>query len=311
MSAGGGTGVTTIPSYVSQYHSLWMGDVGVSVNAAGEADDADTDATAIATAVNLNEAGETVSSINLAKALNTAKELNPYTDVSAYSPDPIFVEINAECLKFLDLVADIDPEDWMQTATEIATDQARTIFDDSDVIAGAVTAFDLRTQDAYLRSAARSHSGMLGARAVMTGMWDNQVAYMENQRRAEVNAYSADIGLRKHDQRVAYIQSTAQNYIQMVGTQLESQRAAVELRMKVGAAQIVAKNDQITADMALDKNEVLWVCDLFPSHVAGMLSAYTGGVPSSREPSVGDKALAALFGAGQLLVGAAPLLAKL
>ena len=44
---GGGTGMTTVPNYVSQYHSQWLGDVGISVDATGEITAANTDATNI------------------------------------------------------------------------------------------------------------------------------------------------------------------------------------------------------------------------------------------------------------------------
>ena len=300
---GGGSGNTTNLNYVSQYHSQWIGNVQLT--------DDDGSAVASEKLADANNINTATADFNIATELITAKALNPFTGVSAFNPDAIFADIDDKCLDFLDLVSDLDPEGILDTAISLATEQADTIFNNTAQVNAAVAAFEARGQDAFLRSASRSYSSLLGARAVMTGMWDNTVAYMENQRQLEVNDYDAKIRLTREDQRIAYIQTTAQNLIALIGQQLESFRAATELRMKTGAMQIAGKNDQITADMALDKNEVLWALDMFPTYVAGMISSYTGGVPSSREPSVGDKVMAGLFGVGQLLVGAAPLLAKL
>jgi hypothetical protein len=298
---GGGTGMTTVPSYVSQYHSLWMGDVPVNVNAAGEADGADTDAPLIEAKVN---------GFNLADELNTAKLLNPFTGVSAFNPDAILGEIDDVCQDFLDLIADLDPEDQLNAAITLATTQADTIFNTNTQIDAAVNAFDLRGQEAFQRSVSRAAAGLLGSRSVMTGMFDNTIAYMENQRQMEVNDYDAKIRLTYQDQRINYIQTTAQSMLALVQQQLSAYQTAVELKMRTGIAHITGKNDQITADTALDKNEVLWTLDMFPTYVAGMISSYTGGVPSSREQSLGDKALATLFGVAQLGIGVASIFKK-
>lgn len=298
---GGGTGATTIPSYVSQYHSQWMGDTAVSVDATGVANHADTDAT------NINSS---VAGFNLADELNTAKDLNPYTGVSAYNPDLVIAEIDSTCQDFLDLVADLSPEDQLRVAIELATDQADSVFNDNSHIDAAVKAFERRGKDSYMRSASRAYAEMLGARSVMTTVWDNTVAYMENQRQAEVNDYDAKLRLTHQDQRIQYIQSTAQNMLAQVSQQLQAYQTAVELKMRVGIAHIAGKNDKITADLAYDRNEVLWKLDMFPGYVAGMVSSYTGGVPSSREPSFGDKAMSALFGAAQLGIGIAGIIKK-
>jgi hypothetical protein len=277
-----------------------MGDVGVTVNAAGESTAANTDATAIADAITTNLAGE----------LEAAKLLNPFTGVSAFNPDAILGEIDDVCQDFLDLIADLDPEDQINAAIELATTQADTIFNDNTHIDAAVNAFELRGQDAFQRSASRSYAGLLGSRAVMTGMFDNTIAYMENQRQMEVNDYDAKIRLTFQDQRINYIQSTAQSMLAMVQQQLSAYQTGVELRMRTGIAHITGKNDQITSDTALDKNEVLWTLDMFPTYVAGMISSYTGGVPSSREQSMGDKIMATLFGAAQIGVSLAGVLKK-
>jgi hypothetical protein len=298
---GGGTGVQTIPSYVSQFHSNWMGDVPIGVTAAGVVDSADTDAGLIANSVN---------GFNLATELITAASLNPFTGVSAFNPDAILGEIDDACQDFLDLIADLDPEDQLNAAITLATTQADTIFNTNTQIDAAVNAFDLRGQEAFQRSVSRAAAGLLGSRSVMTGMFDNTIAYMENQRQMEVNDYDAKIRLTYQDQRINYIQTTAQSMLALVQQQLTAYQTAVELKMRTGIAHITGKNDQITADTALDKNEVLWTLDMFPTYVAGMISSYTGGVPSSREQSFGDKALATLFGVAQLGIGVASIFKK-
>lgn len=298
---GGGTGVQTIPSYVSQFHSNWMGDVPIGVTTAGVANTADTDAGLIATSVD---------GFNLASQLITAAALNPFTGVSAFNPDTILGEIDDVCQDFLDLIADLDPEDQLNAAITLATSQADTIFNTDTRIDAAVNAFDLRGQEAFQRSVSRAAAGLLGSRSVMTGMFDNTIAYMENQRQMEVNDYDAKIRLTYQDQRINYIQTTAQSMLALVQQQIAAYQTAVELKMRTGIAHITGKNDQITADTALDKNEVLWTLDMFPAYVAGMISSYTGGVPSSREQSVGDKVMAGLFGAAQLGIGVASIFKK-
>lgn len=298
---GGGTGVTTIPNYVSQYHSLFLGDVKVGVNADGTIANADTTATAI---------DDALAGFNLADELNAAKLLNPFTGVSAFNPDAILGEIDDVCQDFLDLIADLDPEDQLTAAITLATSQADTIFNDNTQIDAAVNAFDLRGQEAFQRSVSRAAAGLLGSRSVMTGMFDNTIAYMENQRQVEVNDYDAKIRLTYQDQRINYIQSTAQSMLALVQQQLSAYQTGVELKMRTGIAHITGKNDQITADTALDKNEVLWTLDMFPAYVAGMVSSFTGGVPSAREQSVGDKVMAGLFGAAQLGIGVASIFKK-
>lgn len=298
---GGGTGMTTVPNYVSQYHSQWLGDVGISVDATGEITAANTDATNI---------DGSVAGFNLADELNAAKLLNPFTGVSAFNPDAILGEIDDVCQDFLDLIADLDPEDQLNAAITLATSQADTIFNTDTRIDAAVNAFDLRGQEAFQRSVSRAAAGLLGSRSVMTGMFDNTIAYMENQRQMEVNDYDAKIRLTYQDQRINYIQTTAQSMLALVQQQLAAYQTAVELKMRTGIAHITGKNDQITADTALDKNEVLWTLDMFPTYVAGMISSYTGGVPSSREQSVGDKVMAGLFGAAQVGIGIASIIKK-
>jgi hypothetical protein len=297
---GGGTGMTTVPNYVSQYHSQWMGNITVQAD----------DGTALPDGAGMLSGIAGAITTNLASELETAKLLNPFTGVSAFNPDDILGEIDDVCQDFLDLIADLDPEDQLNAAITLATTQADTIFNTNTQIDAAVNAFDLRGQEAFQRSVSRAAAGLLGSRSVMTGMFDNTIAYMENQRQMEVNDYDAKIRLTYQDQRINYIQTTAQSMLALVQQQLAAYQTAVELKMRTGIAHITGKNDQITADTALDKNEVLWTLDMFPTYVAGMISSYTGGVPSSREQSFGDKAIGALFGAAQLGVGIASIIKK-
>lgn len=298
---GGGAGAVTNINYVSQFHSLFMGDV--ALTASGDGSALSTEESADASAINT-----ALDGFNLADELNVAKLLNPFTGVSAFDPDDILSDIDGVCQDFLDLIADLDPEDQLNAAITLATNQADTIFNDNTQIDAAVNAFDRRGQEAFQRSVSRAAAGLLGSRSIMTGMFDNTIAYMENQRQVEVNDYDAKIRLTYQDQRINYIQSTAQSMLALVQQQLAAYQTGVELRMRTGIAHIAGKNDQITADTALDKNEVLWTLDMFPTYVAGMISSYSGGVPASREQSTGDKIMATLFGIGQLGVGLANVL---
>jgi hypothetical protein len=278
-----------MPNYVSQFHSQWLGGVKVNVNADGTPTNQDTVATNIADAI--------ADTFNLAKVLEAAAALNPFTGVASFDPSTVIADINTQCDEFLELVADLDPEEQIAAAILLGTEQADTVVNDDSHVDAAVRAFERRTQGTFQRAASRSYASLLGSRSVMTGMWDNTVAFLENQRQAEVSEYDARIRSATFDQRVQTALQTSQQLISLMQTKLNAAGMATELQMKVGAMHVAMKNDQITQDVAFDKNEVLWKADMFPGYVAGMVSAFSGGVPSARPQSMGEKIMATMFGA--------------
>lgn len=290
MPSGGSSGEVILPSYNIAQHSKWLNNnlpTGNMLGLTGSAL-ADYDTPSSPGDPNYKEDIDALTSFNTHEEMLDAADLNPFTGVAAYDPDSDLSDLEDVLDDFSSVVADMDPSDYLTMAVAAAIEAVDTDVYSEDDIAAAVAAHEARTEEGYQRRVSSALSSLMAGRATMTTAFDGALSLMANQREAEIQDYSAKLGLLSQEQRFTLAAQFSQQFIGLVQLQLTSHQALTEVSKAVVQMRIVGMQDQIAADVGYDESEARWRPGMF-EYGAQMLSAYNGAGPIPRPPTKGER----------------------
>lgn len=283
MPSGGSSGEVILPSYNIAQHSKWLNDNLPTGDMLGLTGDALTDYDGTYTTA-INALGD----FNAHEEMLLGASLNPFTGVAAYDPDPVLSDLEETLSDFDAIVNDLDPSDLMTLAVTAAIDAVtEDVYSETD-IAAAVAAHEARTEEGYQRRVSSALSSLLVGRATMSSAFDGALSLMANQREAEIQDYSAKLGLLSQEKRISLAAQFSQQFIGLVQLQVTGHQALTETAKAIAQMRIVGMQDQIGTDVSYDENEARWRPGML-EYGAQMLSAYNGAGPVPRPPTKGER----------------------
>jgi hypothetical protein len=291
MPGGGSSGEVVLPTYAMAQHARWMHNKTPTFEMVGLSGTAATDYTSYT--------GDLAAQpeYHVHDEMVDAAALNPFVGVQAYDPDSDLSRIENSLDDFADVVEGLAPEDMMALAVASALESVDTDIYSEDDIATAVQAHEARTEEGYQRRVSGVLAPLFAGRATMSTGFDGALSLMANQREAEIQDYSAKLGLIGQEKRISLAVQFTEQFIGLVQLQLTSHQALTSLTKDVAQMRIVGMQDQIATDLGYDEAEARWRPDMF-EYGAQMLSAYAGAGPVPRPQSKGERIMGALTTAG-------------
>lgn len=275
MPSGGASGEVILPEYLIFQQANWLNNI--EPESAG----------GYTTTYGTNYSDHT---FNVRNEMELSADLNPYTGIAAYDPDPVLSETEDRLTDFVDEADAIDPSTLLVDSIAAAIDEVDSTFLSEDTISDSVAAFEASTDAVFLRSAGRAAASLQAGRAVMTTLYDARISEDELDRRATIAQYEAQLRLTVHGQRMQLAQYFAGQYVDLVRLQLTSLQIATTLTADISKLRIAAMQDQIAADNAYDVNEANWRLDRF-AYGNSVVSAYSGGGSVPRPPTTGERVM--------------------
>lgn len=280
-SSGGGTAITTIPSYIRVRHKEWLDDCYADMNTA---------------------------------AIN-----NPYTGVKAYDPivltDGMLAALNAFCgsiAGFHDSSLDIDKvsdvydamyayitgltnpsTDWAADIL-VVTSSLDTVYEDATELAASANEYSAQLQaDIEATVIPKFEAGMRDANAVMSSSFVIGEALIYAEKSRNVAKYTADLKLASHTARNKAISDTgismfgeriktAALYIPLVDAYsrfylqgIEYKKQLTSMVLDTMRIVIIAKKEQNDEDTKLNRARNLWDIEMY-QYAGSLLGAYQG-----------------------------------
>lgn len=310
MGGGGVAGTVDFPTYMKNFHQYWM-------------------------------SGPTVGGDDPIHALIQAAQAtdSPFFGESAYDPDADLAAVQSRLSTWISNVDAFDSEtDWLSALTQAranvgtATFPLANVFDmlestvfseiatnvstlvSSTIISNRVSAFTTRTAAQWQTQVAQFVGQMADLNAVMTSSYVWGLAYMHNQRQAEINDYQRSIEQQLYDSATqlmlqAQMSTGAQRVLtrdqaMLQGTErmMNDRLAGQELVGKTAylkadsmRVQIVAKQEQLARDLQIDVDDSEWDFRVL-QHGANFLAAINGAPLIPKPPSQFQSVLSGAVG---------------
>lgn len=315
MGGGGVAGAVDFPQYMKTFHEGWISKNDDSLSGPG--------------------AGTYLSEMMRA----TLVAGTPYDGESAYDPDTDLASIQSRLSTWISNVDAFDSEtDWLSALTQAranvgtATFPLANVFDmlestvfteiatnvsvlvSSTIVSNRVSAFTTRTAAQWQTQVGQFVGQMADLNAVMTSSYVWGLAYMHNQRQAEINDYQRSIEQQLYDSATqimlqAQMSTGAQRVVtrdqaMLQGTErMVNDRLAVQefvgrtasLKADSMRMQIVAKQEQLARDLQIDVDEADWDFRIL-QHGANFLASINGAPMIPKPPSQFQSALSGAVG---------------
>ena len=310
MGGGGVAGAVDFPQYMKDFHKFWL-------------------------------LGETIGDPGSMQALITAAQAvdSPFFGETAYDPDTDLAAVQSRLSTWISNVDAFDSEtDWLSALTQAranvgtATFPLANVFDmlestvfseiatnisalvSSTIISNRVSAFTTRTAAQWQTQVGQFVGQMADLNAVMTSSYVWGLAFMHNQRQAEINDYQRSIEQQLYDsatqlmlqaqmsvgtQRVltrdqAMLQGTERMMTdRLAGQELVGKTAYLKADSMRG--QIVAKQEQLARDLQIDVDDAEWDFRIL-QHGANFLASINGAPLIPKPPSQFQSALSGAVG---------------
>jgi len=317
MFGGGGgvAGTVDFPQYMKTFHRAWIDKGSDALSGPG--------------------AGTYVSEL----MRDAIAADSPYTGESAYNPDADLTAVQSRLSTWISNVDAFNSEtDWLSALTQAranvgtATFPLANVFDmlestvfteiatnvsalvSSTIISNRVSAFTTRTAAQWQTQVAQFVGQMADLNAVMTSSYVWGLAYMHNQRQAEINDYQRSIEQQLYDNATqimlqAQMSTGAQRVVTRDQAMLQGTERMVNDRLSIQELvgrtaglkadslrmQVVAKQEQAARDLQIDVEEADWDFRIL-QHGANFLASINGAPLIPKPPSQFQSALAGAVG---------------
>lgn len=302
---GGSSGKVDYPTYNKHVHADWLASI------------ADPD----------SPASHDTISVSMTETMDAALAANPFTSLLVYDPDTVLATVEAQvatvmALSFSGLVNSYDRRiiATAETAFSPSTDFATLLTAvkaavDVELYSTTEVNDDINAFAALLDDQIdstvlpRFRRGMQDMNAVMSSAFVIGTALIEEGRNKEVTKYGTGLRFQNYSQRnqfaVTSVISLIQTKIQaltsdgelayrMAISDLDFQRAVTTLLMDSTRTRIVAKKEELDAELELEEKEAKWELEVF-QFGANLLAGISGG--SSQLVPKQNKIASALGGA--------------
>ncbi len=227
----------------------------------------------------LDNSGVDTITESITDVMNSALGNSPWTLQNAYDPDADLVTMLAAPDELQSLVT------LLSTGTTLDTLISNVL--DTDRIDDAVDEFaaDL---DARLIAEIlpRFNAGMLDINAVMSSAFVIGRANIEENQDRQVAKYAADL----------HMKAFSDDAIRLIALKLEYQKTASQMIADVNRIKIVAKKEEMDANLKIDESDALWDLEVF-QHGGNLLAAIGGGTATPGATSGPSQAQSAIGGA--------------
>ena len=270
--AGGGTAVSTYPSYLQSVHTaLLSGETFVD----GDAPLSFTDP---------NRWGNVMDAI---LAASSGYGGSPYAAVTAYDPTEDIERVQERYDEWAGELDSIDPDtlftQWVGDAVTLAGSTVA-----SGEIDNAVDAFENRSQAAFMRNVSRYATGMFDIGAVMTSQFGMGMAQLELDRQDQLNDMDARLRLLAERERYEAARGYVGQLAQLYMAKIQEQRAGIGGQLDISRIAATMYQDQILTDLDYEVKDATWDLELF-QYGMNNIGALSGAIQTYKAQTKGER----------------------
>jgi len=228
--------------------------------------------------------------LNVAEEMEIAAALNPFEGVASFDPGMAIQKLDRTVDSFTSVIDELDPNAILDAAVRTAVKFTEDELENDDRVQRAIETFERSTEDAFQRRVSDALISHEMGRSVMSTGFDHTLSAMNHDRARQIDDFGAKLALSGYERKVQIVQNYVGQFINLWQLRLQSRQTAVQVVQEAARFEIVARNDQLNADLRLDQSETQWRLDQFP-YGSQVLASYAGAGPVTlpKEEGLGSR----------------------